>query len=85
MDDKKPDEVASQLEEMHDAGKGVIGMKILGEGPDQGARRRRTPRSASCSASAPSTPSSSASRSTEQIDDLLKRTGEAIESLKRKA
>jgi aryl-alcohol dehydrogenase-like predicted oxidoreductase len=32
MDDKKPDEVASQLEEMHSAGKGVIGMKILGEG-----------------------------------------------------
>ncbi len=32
MDDKKPDEVASRLEEMHNAGKGVIGMKILGEG-----------------------------------------------------
>src|SRR3954462_1070259 len=32
MDDKRPDEVASQLEEMHAAGKGVIGMKILGEG-----------------------------------------------------
>ncbi|MHC5539901.1 aldo/keto reductase, partial [Singulisphaera rosea] len=32
MDDKKPDEVASQLEEMHAAGKGVVGMKILGEG-----------------------------------------------------
>lgn len=32
MDDKKPDEVASELQEMHDAGKGVIGMKILGEG-----------------------------------------------------
>jgi aryl-alcohol dehydrogenase-like predicted oxidoreductase len=32
MDDKKPDEVASELQEMHDAGKGVVGMKILGEG-----------------------------------------------------
>ncbi len=32
MDDKKPDEVASRLEEMHNAGKGVIGMKIFGEG-----------------------------------------------------
>lgn len=32
MDSAKPDEVASQLEEMHNAGKGVIGMKILGEG-----------------------------------------------------
>ena len=32
MDDKKPDEVASELQEMHDAGKGVIGMKIFAEG-----------------------------------------------------
>src|SRR4051812_847780 len=32
MDDKKPDEVASELQEMHDAGKGVVGMKIFGEG-----------------------------------------------------
>ena len=32
MDGKKPDEVASELEEMHGAGKGVVGMKILGEG-----------------------------------------------------
>jgi len=32
MDDRRPDEVASELEEMHNAGKGVIGMKILGEG-----------------------------------------------------
>ena len=29
---QKPDEVASVLEEMHAAGKGVVGMKILGEG-----------------------------------------------------
>ena len=32
MDDAKPDEVASVLEEMHQAGKGVIGMKIVGQG-----------------------------------------------------
>ena len=32
MDDKVPDEVASELEDMHGAGKGVVGMKILGEG-----------------------------------------------------
>lgn len=32
MDSVKPDEVASQIEEMHNAGKGVVGMKILGEG-----------------------------------------------------
>ena len=30
--EQKPDEVASVLEEMHNAGKGIIGMKILGEG-----------------------------------------------------
>ena len=41
MDDKKPDEVASRLEEMHNAGKGVIGMKIFGEGRMQGARTPR--------------------------------------------
>ena len=29
---EEPDEVASRLEEMHNAGKGVIGMKIFGEG-----------------------------------------------------
>jgi len=32
MDDKSPDEVASELEEMHTRGVGTIGMKILGEG-----------------------------------------------------
>jgi aryl-alcohol dehydrogenase-like predicted oxidoreductase len=32
MDDKSPDEVASELEEMHNRGVGTIGMKILGEG-----------------------------------------------------
>jgi len=40
MDDKKPDEVASRLEEMHNAGKGVIGMKIFGEGQMKEANRR---------------------------------------------
>jgi aryl-alcohol dehydrogenase-like predicted oxidoreductase len=40
MDDKKPDEVASQLEEMHAAGKGVVGMKILGEGAFREPARR---------------------------------------------
>ena len=41
MDDKKPDEVASRLEEMHNAGKGVIGMKILGEGRIKTPERKR--------------------------------------------
>lgn len=40
MDDKKPDEVASRLEEMHTAGKGVIGMKIFGEGRMKEPERR---------------------------------------------
>ena len=37
---RNPDEVASQLEEMHAAGKGVIGMKILGEGKMKEPERR---------------------------------------------
>ena len=41
MDDtKNPDVVASELQEMHDAGKGVVGMKIYGEGAMQEADRR---------------------------------------------
>jgi aryl-alcohol dehydrogenase-like predicted oxidoreductase len=40
MDDKKPDEVASRLEEMRNAGKGVIGMKIFGEGRMKEPERR---------------------------------------------
>ncbi|WP_435018053.1 aldo/keto reductase [Tundrisphaera sp. TA3] len=40
MDDRKPDEVSSQLEEMHAAGKGVVGMKILAEGAFKEPARR---------------------------------------------
>lgn len=40
MDGRTPDEVASELEEMHNAGKGVIGMKILGEGAFKEPERR---------------------------------------------
>ena len=41
MDDpNKPDVVASRLEEMHNAGKGVIGMKIFGEGKMTEPERR---------------------------------------------
>jgi len=40
MDDHQPDEVASRLQEMHDLGKGVIGMKILGEGAFKEPERR---------------------------------------------
>ena len=37
---KNPDEVASRLEEMHTAGKGVIGMKVFGEGAFKEPERR---------------------------------------------
>ena len=81
MDDRKPDEVASVLEEMHNAGKGIVGMKILGEGrintPERKDASLRT-----CLAWAPSTRSSSASRAPDQIDDILKRTADAIAFLK---
>jgi predicted aldo/keto reductase-like oxidoreductase len=40
MDDKSPDEVVSELQEMHDAGKGVVGMKIYGEGRMKEPERR---------------------------------------------
>lgn len=40
MDDQNPDEVASQLQEMHEAGKGVLGMKIFGEGRFKEPERR---------------------------------------------
>lgn len=81
MDDKKPDEVASVLEEMHNAGKGVIGMKILGEGrittPEGKDRSLRyvlglgTVNAFIIGFEAP-----------EQVDDLLKRTADAIAFLK---
>jgi aryl-alcohol dehydrogenase-like predicted oxidoreductase len=84
MDDKKPDEVASQLEEMHGTGKGVIGMKILGEG------RITTPERKDASLRFVlglgtvdafiigfETP--------EQVDDVLARTADAIAFLKGKA
>ena len=40
MDDKQPDVVASRLQEMHDRGVGVIGMKIMGEGAFKEPERR---------------------------------------------
>ena len=40
MDDKQPDVVASRLQEMHDRGVGVIGMKIMAEGAFKEPERR---------------------------------------------
>ncbi|MDG3007915.1 aldo/keto reductase [Paludisphaera mucosa] len=81
MDDKKPDEVASVLEEMHTAGKGVIGMKILGEG--------RITEPAKIDASLRFVLGLGTVdayiigfQSTDQVDDILKRTEAAIGALK---
>ena len=81
MDDKKPDEVASVLEEMHNAGKGVIGMKILGEG------RIKTPERKDASLRyvlglGTVNAFIIGFESTEQVDDILKRTADAIAFLK---
>jgi predicted aldo/keto reductase-like oxidoreductase len=84
MDDKKPDEVASQLEEMHGAGKGVIGMKILGEGRITDPERKDASLRFVLGLGTVDA-FIIGFENTGQIDDILKRTGDAIESLKRKA
>ena len=81
MDDKKPDEVASVLEEMHNAGKGVVGMKILGEG------RITTPERKDASLRYVLGLGSVDAfiigfESTAQIDDILARTEKALASLR---
>jgi aryl-alcohol dehydrogenase-like predicted oxidoreductase len=81
MDDKKPDEVASVLEEMHNAGKGIIGMKILGEG------RINTPERKDASLRYVLGLGTVDAfiigfESTDQVDDILKRTGDALAFLK---
>jgi len=81
MDDRKPDEVASVLEEMHNAGKGIIGMKILGEG------RINTPARKDASLRyvlglGTVNAFIIGFQATEQIDDILKRTADAITFLR---
>ncbi len=81
MDDRKPDEVASVLEEMHDAGKGIVGMKILGEG------RINTPERKDASLRyvlglGTVNAFIIGFQTTEQVDDILKRTADAITFLK---
>ncbi len=81
MDSQKPDEVASVLEEMHNAGKGVIGMKILGEG------RIKTPERKDASLRfvlglGTVNAFIIGFESTGQVDDILERTQKAIDSLK---
>jgi len=81
MDDKKPDEVSSVLEEMHTAGKGIVGMKILGEG------RINTPERKDASLRyvlglGTVNAFIIGFQTTEQVDDIVKRTGDAIAFLK---
>ena len=77
MDDKKPDEVASKLEEMHSAGKGVIGMKILGEGAFKEPERRDASLRYVLGLGTVDA-FIIGFESTDQVDDLLKRTADAI-------
>lgn len=77
MDGKTPDEVASELQEAHDGGKGVVGMKILGEG------RINTPeridRSLRYVLGLGTVDAFIIGfESTQQVDDILKRTADAI-------
>jgi predicted aldo/keto reductase-like oxidoreductase len=79
--DKKPDEVASVLQEMHDAGKGVIGMKILGEGQINTPERKDASLRFVLGLGTVDA-FIIGFESTDQIDDILKRTSSALESLK---
>jgi predicted aldo/keto reductase-like oxidoreductase len=80
MDDKKPDEVASRLEEMHNAGKGVIGMKIFGEGAMKEPERRDASLRYVLGLGTVNA-FIIGFESPEQIDDALARTQKALDSL----
>ena len=82
MDDRKPDEVASQLQEMHDRGVGVIGMKILGEGRFKEPERRDASLRFVLGLGTVDA-FIIGFESPEQIDDLVTRTDAAIASLKK--
>src|SRR3954447_18160629 len=83
MDDKKTDEVASRLEEMHNAGKGVIGMKICGEGRMKEPERRDASLRYVLGLGTVNAFIIGV-ESTAQIDDLLARTADALASLARR-
>lgn len=82
MDDKKPDEVASELQEMHDRGVGVIGMKILGEGRFKEPERRDASLKYVLGLGTVDA-FIIGFESPEQIDDIIARTNTAIASLKK--
>jgi aryl-alcohol dehydrogenase-like predicted oxidoreductase len=81
MDDRKPDEVASVLEEMHAAGKGIIGMKILGEGQIKTPERKDASLRYVLGLGTVDA-FIIGFESTEQVDDILKRTTDALAFLK---
>ncbi len=83
MDDKKPDEVASRLEEMHDAGKGVIGMKVFGEGAFKEPERRDASLHYVLGLGTVNA-FIIGLESTEQVDDLLDRTALALADLNKR-
>ena len=82
MDDKSPDEVASELQEMHDNGKGVLGMKILGEGrvkePEKKDESLRFVLGLGTVDAFVI-----GFESTDQVDDLLERTEKALAALRK--
>lgn len=80
MDGKNPDVVVSELEEMHNAGKGVIGMKILAEGAfKEPARRDASLRYVLGLGTVDSF--IIGFESAAQVDDIFDRTGAALASL----
>lgn len=84
MDDKKPDEVASRLEEMHNAGKGVIGMKIFGEGKMTEPERRDASLLYVLGLGTVNA-FIIGFESADQVDDALSRTEKALAELNKKA
>ena len=78
---QKPDEVASVLEEMHSAGKGVIGMKILGEGQIKTPERKDASLRFVLGLGTVDA-FIIGFESTDQVDDILKRTSDALAFLK---
>ena len=77
---KNPDEVASRLEEMHNAGKGVIGMKVFGEGAFKEPERRDASLRYVLGLGTVNA-FIIGLESTDQVDDLLTRTAAALADL----
>jgi aryl-alcohol dehydrogenase-like predicted oxidoreductase len=80
---KNPDEVASRLEEMHNAGKGVIGMKVFGEGKFKEPERRDASLRYVLGLGTVNA-FIIGLESTAQVDDLLARTAAALADLSKR-